>query len=129
MMPEVVTTMLVLGLGVFLFVRYASMQREQEQAVEDLRKLRLDLHQNGWNPDRIDKGIEVQPTEADFQQVIDQSLKKLRQKGLHPKPGFLDGDDHAKQLMEALTASGDFKFSKRADGHLRVSLAEDKEAR
>ena len=128
MTPEVVTTLLVLGLGVFLFVRYASMQREQEQAVEDLRKLRLDLHQNGWNPDRIDQGIEVQPTEADFQQVIDQTRKSLRRKGRRTK-GFLDGDDDAKQLMEALTASGNFKFSKGPNGRLRVSLAENKEAR
>ena len=128
MTPEVVTTILVLGLGVFMFVRYASMQREQEQAVEDLRKLRLDLHENGWNPDRIDQGIEVQPTEADFQHVIDQTHKSLRRKGRRTK-GFLDGDDDAKQLMEALTASGAFKFSKGPDGHLRVSLAENKEAR
>jgi hypothetical protein len=127
MTPEVVTTVLILGLGVFLFVRYASMQREQEQATEDLRKLRLDLHQNGWNPDRIDRGIEVQPTEADFQHVIDQTHESLRRRGLRAKPGFLDGEDDAERLMKALTARGKFRFSKGPDGHLRVSLAEEAE--
>lgn len=123
MTPEVVTTVLILGLGVFLFVRYASMQREQEQAVEDLRKLRLDLHENGWNPDRIDQGIEVQPTEADFANVfagVEENIGTARMEQVF-------GKDPAKGLMEAFANDPRFKFSKGPDGHLRVSLAEEAE--
>jgi len=53
MLPELLTTLLLLGCGIFVFIQYEIMARKQEVASEDLRKLRLDLHQDGWNPDRI----------------------------------------------------------------------------
>ena len=126
-MAGFVTALLILGCGIFVFIQYAVMQRKQEQAVEDLRKLRLDLHQDGWNPDRIGKGPAVEPTEADFASVISKTQDSLRSRGLKAKAGMFDADT-AEQMREAFANDPRFRFSKDANGNLMVGLNEDYEA-
>jgi hypothetical protein len=102
----------------------ANVLRDRDVASEDLRKLRLDLHKDGWNPDRIGKGPVVEPTESDFANVFDGVETNIGKERMER----VFGKDPAKDLLEGFANDPRFQFTKDADGNLMVGLNEDYEA-
>jgi hypothetical protein len=122
-MMEAMFIDLALGVALCIPLVWAARQ-QQEESTEGLRKLRLELHQDGWNPDRIGLGPEVEPSTTDFQRVIDSTQESLRKRGLRPKDDMFDADTAA-QMREAFANDPRFRFHKDADGNLMVGLAEE----
>jgi hypothetical protein len=117
-----------LTIGIALCIPFVWWAQEGgDRQAEELRKLRLDLHKDGWNPDRIGKGPLVNPTESDFQIVINSTQDNLRDRGLRPKAGMFDADT-AEQMREAFANDPRFQFTRDADGNLMVGLNEDYKA-
>jgi hypothetical protein len=91
---------------------------ERDEAREDLRKLRLDLHTEGIDPDRVDRGQEVVPTEAEFEGL----LARIREQNPGAAKVFEQGDGI--KMAEAFRNDPRFRFTRDDQGNLMVGLRE-----